>query len=144
IPFGNGNGGIDHIRFLKCVSAQQVCKDLACNAYHRSGVDQRIGESRDQVCRAWAGGSEYHAGLSGYAGKSLRRVDRSLFMAYAYVIDLINIVVERIVYRHDGPSGITEDSVHTLRHETTQQHFRSGDLLAFSLAGYCASLTFRQ
>src|SRR5690606_42147188 len=97
-----------------------------------------------QVWSGRARGREDHAGHSGYAGKYLRRVDRPLFMAYEYVIDIINIVVERIVYRHDGPSGITEDSVDTLRHETTQQHFRSGDLLAFSLAGYCASLSFRQ
>jgi hypothetical protein len=80
----------------------------------------RVRQSRDQVGSAWSRCGEHNASLTRYAGKSLGSVDRTLLMTDQNMIDLIGVVIQGIVHRHDRTTRIAKYRVSPFFHQATQ------------------------
>ncbi len=65
IVLGAGPGDADRVAFLERVGADEMCRNLACDADQRDRIHQRVGEAGDGVGRAGAGGHENDADLAG-------------------------------------------------------------------------------
>ena len=81
VPLGHGLRDADEIGLLKGVGAQQRGADLPGDEHQRRGVHQRVGQPRDGVRGAGAGGHEADADLSADAGVALRCVHGALLVA---------------------------------------------------------------
>src|SRR5690606_3832680 len=123
VPLGDRYCGVDHVGFLERIRTQQVRKLLADVADDRRGIDQRVGKACDEVGCSGTGGGKHHTGFSRCAGKSLRRMDSALLMPDQDMIESVGVVVQRIVYRHDGAAGVTKDGLHAFRHQAAKQRF---------------------
>ena len=100
------------VGLLEAVGADQVGADLAGDEDGRHRVHVGVGDRRDQVRRARAGGGEGDADLAGGLRVALRGVAGALLVAHLDVLEVG--VVERVVERQAGPAGDPEDVLDTL------------------------------
>jgi hypothetical protein len=127
VPFGDGRGDVDHVGLLEGVGAEQVCEDLAGDAYHGCGVDHRVGEARDEVGGARAAGGEDDAGATGGAGIALGGVNAPLFVPHQDMLESVAVSVEGVIDGHDGAAGVAEDGGDAFGHEGFADGFGAGE-----------------
>ena len=102
----------EDVGLLEAVGADQLGAHLAGDEDGRDRVEHRVGDRRDQVGRARAGGGEGDADLAGGLGVALGGVPGALLVAD---LDMPEIGVdEGVVDRQVGPAGDAEDVVDTL------------------------------
>ncbi len=75
---------------------------------HRRAVDHGIGKTGYQIGSTRSAGGEHRTDFTGSPCKPLRGVDGTLFMPDKDMRQLIMVIIQRIIDRHDRTSGITK------------------------------------
>ena len=104
--------GAEDVGLLEAVGADQLGADLAGDEDGRDRVQHRVGDRRDQVGRAGAGGGEGDPDPAGGLGVALGRVAAALLVAH---LDVAEVGVDhRVVGRQVRPTGDPEDVLDAL------------------------------
>ena len=114
-----GQRGAEDVGLLEAVGADQLGADLAGDEDGRHRVQHRVGDRRDQVGRAGAGGGEGDADLARGLGVALGRVPAALLVAHLDVAELG--VDQGVVGGQVGAAGDAEDVFDTLGLEALHQ-----------------------
>src|SRR3546814_9665552 len=61
-------------------------------------------------------------------------MDATLFMAYQDMLKFFIVIIQRIVYRHDGTSGVTEYGVYAFCQQRFEHGLRTTQLGGFGIA----------
>ena len=124
-PFSDRLGDTYQVDFLKSVCSEKTRPYLSGNNYDRCTVYHCIGNTGDCIRCSGTACHQTNTYLTRYAGKTLRCMSSSLFVANQDMVQCILMIVQSIEYRHDRTSGITEDSSHSLMFQGTHQCFRT-------------------
>ena len=120
------------VGFLEGVRADQVCRHLAGDDDHRDRIHHRIGDRRDHVGRAGAGGDQRHAALAGGAGIAFGGMARALFMAHQDVADVVG-GEQRVIDWQDGAARIPKHDLYALFPEGRDYDLGAGHQAGFGL-----------
>ena len=110
---------------MKEVASEVFPADLGCNAHQRGGIQHRIRNPGHEVCRPGTCGRHTHPCPSAAADIPLGSMDSTLLMAYEDMPYLSGIVIQFIVERHNGSSGIAENRIHAFFNQRKQQGLRT-------------------
>ena len=72
-------------------------------------VHPRVGDRRDEVRRAGSARADAHADATGRARVALGGVTRALLVPAEHVVQLIGVLRQRVVERHDRAARDAED-----------------------------------
>ncbi len=111
---GDRAGDLDHRRFLKRVGADDVAGHLASDRDQRDGIHLGVGQARDEVQGAGAGGRHHDARLAAGAGISLGGKDTPLLVARQNGPDPVAIPRERLVQGHACAARIRKDNLDSM------------------------------
>ena len=139
-PFGNRKSDVDHVRFLKEIGAEILPAHLGGNADQRSGIQHRIGNACHEIGRPRTCGGHADTRLAGTSGITLCRMDSALLVTDKDMPYPVGIVVQIIVQRHDGTSGIPENGIHPFFQQRKQQCL--GTFHIFPFCHNCLSYLF--
>ena len=126
VMFGDRPAHLDDGRLLKGVGADDAGADLAGNGEERRRIHFRVGEAGDEVGSAGAAGGDANADFAGSAGIALGRKTAALFVARQNGPQAVADAGERLVDRHAGSAGISEDRVHAVIQQALHQNVGSG------------------
>ncbi len=121
IPLGDGHRDADDVRLLKGIGSQQVLGNLTNDADHRRGVDDSVGDGRNQVGSPRPRSDQAHAYLARDTRVALGGVARALLVPHQNVVDLILIIVNGVVHGHNRPARIAKNGIHSLGQQGPDQ-----------------------
>src|SRR5688572_11880460 len=100
-----------------------MSKHLAGNTDNRSGVDHSICQTSYKICCTGPACCKYNTRSPAYSCKTLCRMNSPLFMTNQYMCEFIMIIIQCIIDRHDGTTGVAKDDVDTFSHKSTKNGF---------------------
>ncbi len=111
----------DDVRLLERVGAEQRARHLPGERDERSAVHPRVGDRRDEVRRARSARADAHADAPRRARVALGRVPRALLVPAEHVVQLVGVLRQRVIERHDRAARDAEDRVHALADEAPRR-----------------------
>ena len=93
---------------------------------HRSAIHPRVGDRRDEVRRARSARADAHADATRRARVALGRVTRALLVAAEHVVELVGVLRQRVIERHDRAARDAEDRVDALADERLAEDLGAG------------------
>ena len=123
------------VHFLKAVSAQTRCGDVAGKGDQRHRIHVGRGDAGDQIGGTRAAGGQYNAGAPGGAGVTVRRVGSTLLMRREDMVDAVGVLVQLVVKIQHCTAGIPENGIHALLTKNLNKNLRTvqlhGEFLLF-------------
>ena len=120
-PFADGLRHTYQVAFLKGIRPQQRSTDLPGNHHDGRTVHHGIRNTGNGVRRPRPAGHQSHPDLARHTGIPLCRMGSPLFMPYQYMVQLIFISVQGVIYRHDSSARIAEERRNPLVLQRTHQ-----------------------
>ena len=124
-PFADGLHHVDHIAFLEGVRAEHLCGNLPCDDNNRRAVHHGVGHAGDRVGGSRTARDQAYANFTADTREAFSGVGGSLFVTHENVVEAVAVVIECIIHRHDGASGIAEKRFHPFVNERAHQYFCS-------------------
>src|SRR2546423_5582429 len=112
----------DSVHFLKCVSSDQVSRDLSSDYDDGRRIHVCVGDARDRIRSTWARRDEHHAYTTGGTRVTLSHVDRALFMPDKVMRDSIAGAPEFIVNVKYCAARIAKDRIYAFEDEGVDKH----------------------
>ena len=138
VVLGDRHRDAADVGLLEGVGPDRGGADLAGDRDHRHRVHVRVGDRRDQVGGARAGGRHADPDPAGRRGVPLGRVAGALLVAHQDVPD--RGVHQRVVRREDRAARDAEDVLDTRRLQRGDQALCPGDLFAHGLLVSCCDV----
>ena len=88
----------------------------------RHGIHKCRSDTGNCIRSARTAGGKRYANLSGGTRISVGSMCGALLMACQYVMNIVGIIVQGIVQRHDLSAGIAENSIYALLLQTFQYY----------------------
>jgi hypothetical protein len=120
---GDGQSDACDVGLLKGIGADQLAADLTGNTNDRGRVQHGRSDAGHHVGSSRTGGGHGDSRLSAGARVSIRHVSGALLMPHQHVMDLA--VLQGIVSRQDGATGISEDVGHAFVLQAFPKNLRS-------------------
>ena len=114
------------VGFLKGVGAQQRAGHLTGDSDQRSGVHERIGNGRHEICGTRSRCAQAHAHASGGPGVTFGRMTGALLMAAEHVPQPVAVLPHGVVERHDRATGNAEHRVDPFAQQGLADDLRTG------------------
>ena len=136
VPFGDGDGHVNHVRFLKEIGSEGSGRYLCRNADHGGRVEHGIGNPGQQVCGPGARGGHADARLVGDARVALCGMHGSLFVPCQQVVQF-GVVLQAVVDRCDAAARVAEHGLYALVYQRCEQGICATDVFFIGISHGC-------
>ena len=141
-PFTNGLRNVYNVALLKGVCAKHLGTYLPRNDNHGRAVHHGIGNTRNGVSCSRSTGNQTHTRFATYTGITLGCMGSSLFVAHKDVVELLAIIVERIIHRHNGSPWVAKECSYTLVDQGTHQNLCATYYVVIRIVHHKGMLSF--
>jgi hypothetical protein len=129
--------GLDLVNLLKHLAAELADRARTAERYHRTAIDQCIGEPGAEIERPGAARPNAHARTLRHARVGLRHIGRTLLMAGVDQADAL-LDALRLDVEH-RPAHDVEDVLHPLRFQAAGDDFITCQFRHFGISSRCPS-----